>query len=79
MLNWLNRVKVEGVDLPSRATFKEIILVMTNIRGGVGQRKANKYLRENCFHHIKYSIANSLAALMWRLYLNSDVQPYSYP
>ena len=33
MLNRLNEVGVEGVDLPSRATFGAIILVMTYIRG----------------------------------------------
>ena len=33
MLNQLNEVEVEGVDLPSKATFGAIILVMTNIRG----------------------------------------------
>ena len=28
------------------------------------QREAMKYLRESCYHHIEYSVANSLAALM---------------
>ena len=31
-----------------------------------GQREAMKYLRESCYHRIEYSIANSLAALMWK-------------
>ena len=31
----------------------------------------HKYLREGCYHHIKYSVANFLAALMWRRPLNN--------
>ena len=31
---------------------------------GTGQREAMKYLRESCYHCIKCSAANSLAALM---------------
>ena len=30
----------------------------------IGQREAMKYLKESCYHCIKYSAANSLAALM---------------
>ena len=30
----------------------------------IGQREAMKYLRENCYHRIECSAANSLAALM---------------
>ena len=38
-----------------------------------------KYLRENFYHRIEYSVANSLAALIrkWS-YLNNNFQPYSY-
>ena len=32
----------------------------------IGQREAKKYLRESYYHHIKYSVANSLATLMWK-------------
>jgi len=28
--------------------------------------EAEKYLRKNCYHRIKYSAANSLAAFMWK-------------
>ena len=34
--------------------------------GSTGQREAMKYLRKICHHRIKYSTANSLAALMWK-------------
>ena len=37
-----------------------------------------KYLRESCYHHIEYSVANSLAVLMRKWYLNSTFQPYNY-
>ena len=30
-----------------------------------------KYPRENCYHHIKYTTATLLAAFMWRKSLNS--------
>ena len=30
----------------------------------IGQMGAKKYLRENCYHCIEYSIANSLVILM---------------
>ena len=35
-----------------------------NYQEEIGQREAMKYLRESCYHDIKGSIANSLAALM---------------
>ena len=44
----------------------------------IGQREAKKYLRESCYHRIKGSTANPLAALMWRWYLNNDILSYSY-
>ena len=31
-----------------------------------GQREAMKYLRESWYHRIEYSVANSMAALMWK-------------
>ena len=42
------------------------------------QMGAMKYLRENCYHCIECSVANFLAALMRKWYLNSTFQPYSY-
>ena len=36
-----------------------------------GQRETEKYLGESYYYCIKCSAANSLAALMWRWYLNS--------
>ena len=38
-----------------------------------GRMRARKYLRKGCCHRIKCSIANFLAALMWRRLLNSAV------
>ena len=35
--------------------------------------EAQKYLRKDCCHHIKCSIANFLVTLMWRRPLNSTV------
>ena len=29
-----------------------------------GSMRVMKYLRKSCYHHIKYSVVNSLAALM---------------
>ena len=44
----------------------------------IGQMGSMKYLRESYQHRIEYSVANSLAAIMRKLYLNSIFQPYSY-
>ena len=33
---------------------------------GIGQREAKKYLRKGYYHRIKSSVANFLAALIWR-------------
>ena len=43
-----------------------------------GQRETMKYLRESCYHRIECFVANSMAALMWKWYLNSNFQPHSY-
>ena len=32
----------------------------------IRQREVKKYLRESCYYCIKCSVANSLAALMWK-------------
>ena len=46
--------------------------------GSTSQRGTMKYLRKSCYHRIKCFIANSLVTLMWKWYLNSNFQPYSY-
>ena len=38
---------------------------------GIRQREVVKCLRESCYHRIKCSVVNFLAALMWRRLLNS--------
>ena len=43
-----------------------------------GQMRAVKYLKESCYHHFECSVANSVAALMRKWYLNSTFQPYNY-
>ena len=42
------------------------------------QMGIEKYIRESCYHRIECSVANSLAALMKKWYLNSIFQSYSY-
>ena len=37
------------------------------------RRGTQKYLRESCYHNIKYIAATFLAAFMWRRLLNNDV------
>ena len=39
-----------------------------NVRDRMG---AEKYLKKSCYHRIECSVANSLAAFMWRRPLNS--------
>ena len=45
---------------------------------GIGQKGTMKYLRESCYHRIECSVTYSLAALIWKWYLNSNFQPYNY-
>ena len=45
---------------------------------GTRQRGTMKYLRESCYHRIECYVANSLATLMYKWYMNSNFQPYSY-
>ena len=33
---------------------------------------AQKYLRKNCYHRIKFTITTFLIAFMWRKHLNSE-------
>ena len=40
-------------------------------RGGA---KIQKYLRKNCYHHIKFTVITFLATFMWRRHLNSEAQ-----
>ena len=42
------------------------------------RKESQNILGKNCCHRIKCTADNSLAALMWRWYLNSGYQPYSY-
>ena len=57
-------LKVQG-NLPRSSSGRNVYLEYTR---GLG---AQKYLRESCYHRIKCSAANFLAALMWRRPLNS--------
>ena len=52
-------------DVPGNSVDKDTLCERTR-QIGVG-----KYLRESCYHRIKCSAANFLAALIWRRPLNS--------
>ena len=60
-------------DIPGNSTDKDVRHKRTR---GIG---AKKYLRESCYNRIECSVANSLAVLMRKGYLNSVFQPYNYP
>ena len=72
MLPQLNKVEVKRVD-----AIKSNVLDSSNgkekHKEWIRQGEGKKYLRESCYHHIKCSETNSLAALMWRWYLNNDI------
>ena len=59
-------LKVQG-NLLQGSSGRDMYLKCTK---GLG---AQKYLRESCYHHIKCSAANFLAAFMWRRLLNGIV------
>ena len=39
---------------------------------GRGGGEAQKYLKKNCYHCIKFTITTFLVAFMWRKHLNSE-------
>ena len=62
-----NVYSITQSDFPRNATERDVQYERT------GRRGAQKYLRENCYHRIKFSATNFLTALMWRKPLNSVV------
>ena len=58
----LSKAEVRRCGWTSRATFWESL--KDTYHESTEQREAMKYLRENCYYRIEYSVANSLAALM---------------
>ena len=65
--------KVRGGTPPrTQQTQTKCILKQLKYAPWTYEREENsKYLRKNCHHHIKYTAATFLAALMWRRPLNS--------
>ena len=78
MLPWLSKVEVRRCGLSSKNNVPRDSIDKDIHHESIGQRKIMKYLRESCYHHIEYSTANTLTALMWKWYLSSNFQPYSY-
>ena len=64
MLPRLSKVEVRRCNLPSRSNVLGNFIDKDIHHEGTGERKAMKYLRESCYHHIKCFITNSLASLM---------------
>ena len=62
MLPWLSEAEVRRCGLPSRSNVLGDSIDKDIHHESTGQRKVMKYLRENCYHRIECSIANSLAA-----------------
>ena len=65
MKHGLNVCFITQSDIPRNATERDVPYEHIERMG------AQKYLRENCYHRIKCSVANFLAALMWKRPLNS--------
>ena len=78
ILPWLSEAKVKSYGLPSRSIVPGDFVDKEIHQESTRQWKAMKYLRDSCYHRIEYSVANSLAALMRKWYLNRNFQPYSY-
>ena len=64
--------------LPTKATFQTIPYEKISTTGEQDRTWSCSISRESCNLHIKCTAANFLIALMWRWYLNSVFQPYSY-
>ena len=56
--------EVQSYDLPFGAAFQEVSTSNDTHPKGTRQMRTMKYLRESCYHRIKCSVANFLAALM---------------
>ena len=78
MSPWLSKAKVRRCDLPSKSNVLEDSVEKDIHHKNTRQMKTMKYLRESCYHYIECSVANSLAILMRKWYLNSNFQPYNY-
>ena len=74
----LSRAEVRRYGLTPRATSWTIPLIRISIQKEHNKRRPWNISRESCYHLIKCSAANSLAALMKKWYMNSIFQPYSY-
>ena len=62
----LSKAEVKKCGLPSKSNVPGDTVDKDIHHESTGQRKAMKYLRESYYHHIEYSVANSLAILMRR-------------
>ena len=81
--SWGSRKVVRG-GMPHRLSEAEVrrcgLLSRNNVLGNsidkdthhesTRKKEVMKYLKESCYHRIECSAANSLAALMWKWYLN---------
>ena len=76
---WLNEAKIKMCVLLSRVTFQESLLIMTCYYECTEGMGAKKYVKESCYHLIECFVANSLATLMRKWYLNCAFQAYSCP
>ena len=54
-------------------TFQEVLLIRICTVNVQDEGGVEKYIRKNCYHDIECSVANSLAAFMWRRPLNNAV------
>ena len=77
MSSWQSKAEVRGSVLPSRATFYTVPWIRINIKRDM-TKESYKYLGKSCYHCIKYTTVNSLAALMMKWSMNSNSQPSSY-
>ena len=64
ILPTLSEAEDRRCGLPSKSNVLRDSVEKDIHHESTGQRKAMKYLRESCYHHIKCSITNSLASLM---------------
>ena len=52
----LSKAKIKMCDLPSRTTFREILLIRIHIMEIQDKRGTMKYLIESCYHRIECSV-----------------------
>ena len=64
---------ISQICIPAaRGIFQEAQEMRTCLVNIKERERAEKYLRKNCYHRIKFTVSTFLTAFMWKRHLNSE-------